>query len=109
MIQPFYKVATTIDLSAANSTTFEGTAPFPNISFQYVWSSVVGAASSFKLQSSNDNSNFDDMTGYTGTTSGGSGSGSWQITGYSFLFYRVLVTSASTSGNLIVTASGNGA
>ena len=108
MIQPYYKVGDSIDLSGANSYTFSGTAPYQNISFQYVWASVVGAASDFKLQASNDNSNFDDVTGYTASTSGASGSGSFQITGYSALFYRVLVTSASTSGSLVVTASGNG-
>jgi len=109
MIQPYYKVGNTIDLSAANSYTFSGCAAHQVMSFQYVWSSVVGAAAAFKLQASNDNSNFDDISGVTGATSGASGSGSWQIDGYSAMFYRVLVTSASTSGNLVVTASGNGA
>lgn len=107
-MQPYQKVGATIDLSGTNSATFDGTAPYENLNFQYVWSSVVGAASSFKLQVSNDNSNWDDVSGVTGATSGASGSASWQLTGYSGAFFRVLVTSASTSGNLVVTASGNG-
>lgn len=106
---PYHKVGDSIDLSSTNSCTFNGTAPYANMNFQYVWSSVVGAASSFKLQVSNDGgTNWDDVSGVTGSTSGGSGSSGWQISGYSAAAYRVLVTSASTSGALVVTASGNG-
>lgn len=107
MLNTYQKVGDSIDLSGTNSATFSGVSPYPNINFQYVWSSMTGAAS-FKLQASNDNSNWDD-TGHSGTTSGASGSDSWQLDGFSAAFYRVLVTSTATAGTLVVTASGNGA
>lgn len=105
---PLKITGTGINLSSTNNEVYNGCAPYPHISFHYVWASVTGSAAAFKLQASNDGTNWDDVSGYTGVTSGASGSGGWQLSGFSPIFYRILVTSASTTGTLTVVVSGNG-
>ena len=106
-MQPYYKVGDSVDLSGTNSVTFEGCAWNKNMSFQYVFSTVVGTAT-IVLQASNDGTNFDSISGYSDNAVTESGSGSFQLTGSSAVSYRVAASVAATSGSMVVTSVGNG-
>ena len=95
-------VVTIGQLSLASTTTSDGflLGPYQSGSLQCVWASITGPNSTFILQFSNDNSNWDDVSGAATTTSGASGSGTWIIEPMVSRYARVKVSSASTTGTL---------
>ena len=94
--------------SVANfADTNDNARAYPVLSLQCVWSGVTGIQPAFKLQASNDGTNFDDIPYYTHTTVGAADSHTFQLDNYSALYYRVQITTASTTGALDVYVFGN--
>lgn len=79
-----------------------------NLSFQLIFSGITGTQPAVKLQASNNETNWDDVPGATHTTTAASESKTFQILGSAAEFYRWKVTTASTTGALVIEASVNG-
>lgn len=100
----------TVDLSGTNeSDVFEGLEPYEDFGIQCAWSSLVGPDATFEVRSSINGTDYDTVTGSSFTTSGASGSHTYNITGLSTSKIKVVVTSAATSGDLSVYLTANGA
>jgi len=101
--------AASFDLDSLSnvSDTFEAQ-EWPNISFQLVFASITGPQPAVKLQASNDETNWDDVSGATHTTSGAAESHTWWVAPSMGKQYRVAITTAATTGTCVVTAICNG-
>ena len=89
-----------ISTNSTNNTDSISLGPYQSGSIQCVWSSVTGTQPVYKLQFSNDNSNWDDVSGASTTTSGASGSSTWIVDPIISLSARILISTTSTTGNL---------
>ena len=90
---------------AATGTNSSDTAPsagFLQCTVQAVWASITGTAV-FKLQSSNNGSNWDDIPGATGSTSGTAGSLSIHLSTLPGTAIRLTITSAAGAGTIVPT------
>lgn len=81
---------------------------YQSASIQCAWADVGGTTPEYKLQFSNDNSNWDDVSGVTTVTTGSSGSDTWLMEPVSVRYSRVNVSTASTTGTLDCIAVGHG-
>lgn len=93
-----------ISTTATNNTDSISLGPYQSGSIQCVWAAVSGTQPVYKLQFSNNNSNWDDVSGASTTTSGASGSGTWIVDPIISLSARILVSTTSTTGTLNCTA-----
>ena len=89
--------------STNNTTDSVGIAPYSQFSVQLVWASITGAQPAFKVQTSNNGTNWDDTSGATHTTSGASGSHTIYVSGATGRLARVAVSTASTTGTMDAT------
>ncbi len=86
--------------TAPNGTTAIEIGQDQAAAVQCVWASVTGIQPVFKLQTSNDNSNWDDVSGASTTTTGASGSSTFRSDHLVAKYGRVYVSTTSTAGTL---------
>lgn len=103
-----YTAPQILTTSTSNVTESFVLGPFQSASFQCAWASVTGTAPQYKLQLSNDNSNWDDLAGAVTITSGTSGSDMLIIDPIPAKLARVNVSTASTTGTLDCVAVAQG-
>lgn len=106
--QVTYTAAQILTTSTSNVTESFPLGPFQNSSFQCVWGAVTGTQPQYKLQFSNNNSNWDDVPNATTITTGTSGSETWIVWPVPSTSARVNVTTASTTGTLDCKAVASG-
>jgi hypothetical protein len=97
---------TTTTTSSVTSTFSLGN--YDAASFQCAWAAVTGTQPQYKLQVSNDATNWDDVSGVTTITTSTSGSDTWVVDPIPVRKARIAVTTASTTGTLTCTAVGQG-
>lgn len=94
--------------STSNVTESVGFAPFMQGSVQWVFGSITGTQPAYKLQSSNDGTNWDDVSGAAYTTLAASGSHTVHFSGIAGTLLRTAISTASTTGTLVTTYNING-
>lgn len=82
--------------------------PFEDLSVQCIWAGVTGTQPQYKLQVSNDASNWDDIVGALVVTTNASGSDTLIVDSIPVRNARIKVSTASTDGTLDCTAVGQG-
>ena len=110
-IRDGHVVFTASSISTTTTDSVSDTFPlgrYDQTSFQCVWASVTGTQPQFKLQVTNDTTNWDDVAGAATVTTGGSGSSTWLFQGLPSRQARVKISTASTAGTLVCTAIGQG-
>lgn len=93
-----------IDATGTNSSDSIPVGDYTVGTIQVVWASITGTGS-FKLQASNDGTNWNDISGATGSTSGAAGSTSFHQSSLPGLFIKLIITSAASAGTLDITAT----
>lgn len=81
---------------------------FSSISVQCRHSSVGGSSATYRVESSNNNTNWDVVSGSSVTTTGDAGSNTVVLDPFPMRFARVRVTTSATAGDLDCIALGRG-
>lgn len=89
-----------ISTTGTNSTTALDLGLYQSGSIQCVWAAVTGTQPIYKLQVSNNNSNWDDVSGASTVTVGAAGSGTWMLSPIVSRYARISVATASSTGTL---------
>lgn len=89
-----------INTNAVGATESIPLGPYQAAGVQCVWASVTGTQPIYKLQTTNDDSNWDNVTGASTTTTGGSGSATYLIEPLVARYARIYVSTTSTTGTL---------
>lgn len=74
--------------------------PYENVSIQCRWSGVGGSGATYRLENSNDETNWDAVSGTSTVTTGDGGSSTMILDPFPVRFGRIRVTSSAGSGNL---------
>lgn len=106
-----YMIYTVDTIQTTTTANYSDTIPlgtFSDMSVQCDWASVTGTQPQYSLQTSNDGSNWDTLSGALTVTTGASGSETWIIDSIPVKNARVKITTASTTGTLDCTAIAHG-
>lgn len=85
-----------IATTAANSTTPVDLGPYQAGAVQCAWAAVTGTQPAYKLQVSNNQSNWDDVSGAATTTTSSSGSATYMVDPFVARQARILITTTGT-------------
>lgn len=97
-------VLTAVNASGTNSSEVVELAAHQQLSVQVVHASHDDT-STWEIQVSNDNSNWDTLTGSSTTTSGASGSASVDVDPWHYQYGRITVTEADGNASATLTAT----
>lgn len=89
-----------ISTASNNATTAFSLGPYESAGIQCVWGALAGPNPTFVLQTSNDNSNWNNVTGASTATTGASGSSTWLVSPLVSKYARIYIPTSSTAGTL---------
>jgi hypothetical protein len=86
---------TQMNLGGLNSSDSIPLGPYQSGGVQCVWATATGSPA-YKLQVSNDNTNWNDVSSMTATVSGAAGSSFWTVSPFVANYAKILITTTGT-------------